>query len=69
MRIKDLNGNSIEVTDINEAIQISEQFTKYKHKDKSFSDFDKRQNAYWLDMYEKLTATKERLTTSKTLKS
>lgn len=66
MKIKDLNGNSIEVTDINEAIRISKQFTKYKHKDKSFSDFDKRQNAYWVDMYEKLIATKERLTTSKT---
>ena len=66
MKIKDLNGNSIEVTDLNEAIRISKQFTKYKHKNKGFSDFDKSQNAYWVDMYEKLIATKERLITSKT---
>ena len=29
--------------------------------DKSFSDFDKRQNAYWTDIHKKLTAIKEQL--------
>jgi major membrane immunogen (membrane-anchored lipoprotein) len=35
--------------------------TRYKHEDKSFSDFDKRQNAYWTDIHDKLTAIKEQL--------
>jgi hypothetical protein len=66
MKITDLNGCSIEITDLKEAIKIAKRYTKYSHEDKSFSDFDKRQKAYWSDMYEKLTAIKEQL--SNTLK-
>lgn len=58
MKLTDLNGYSIEVTDLNEAIRITKWYTKYRHEDKSYSDFDKRQNAYWTDMYVKLTAIK-----------
>lgn len=54
MQITDLNGYPIEVTDINEAIRITAQYKEYRHESKSFSEFDKRQKAYWLDMYEKL---------------
>lgn len=63
MKITDLNGYQIEVTDLDKAIQIIVEYKEYRHKDKSFSEFDKRQNAYWKDMYEKLTAIKEQLTT------
>ncbi|MBB4801660.1 hypothetical protein ACHRV1_25010 [Flavobacterium aquidurense] len=63
MKITDLNGCSIEVTNLDEAIQISKQYQEYRHEDKSFSEFDKRQKAYWMDMYEKLTAIKEQVTT------
>ncbi|SHM90572.1 hypothetical protein [Flavobacterium chilense] len=63
MKITDINGCQIEVTDLKEAILIAKRFTKYRHEDKSFSEFDKRQNAYWTDMYEKLTAIKEQSTT------
>ena len=58
MKIKDLNGCEIEVTDLREAIKIAKRNTGYSHEDKSFSDFDKRQNAYWTDILEKLTAIK-----------
>ena len=61
MKITDLNGCLIEVTDLDEAIQISSDYKQYKHEDKSFSDFDKRQNAYWTDIHKKLTAIKEQL--------
>lgn len=61
MKVTDLNGYSIEVTDLNEAIRITKRYTKYRHEDKSHTDFDKRQNAYWTDMHDKLTAIKERV--------
>jgi hypothetical protein len=58
MKITDLNGCEIEVTDLKEAIRIAKRNTGYSHENKSFSDFDKRQKAYWTDMYEKLKAIK-----------
>lgn len=67
MKVTDLNGCQIEVTDLDEAIQITAEYKEYRHKDKSFSEFDKRQKAYWTDMYEKLTAIKKQLTTIKIL--
>ncbi|MFH6965305.1 hypothetical protein ACHRVK_22280 [Flavobacterium plurextorum] len=63
MYITDLNGCLIEVTDLAKAIQITAEYKEYSHKDKSFSEFDKRQKAYWTDMYEKLRAIKEKATT------
>ena len=63
MKIIDLNGFQIEVTDLDEAIRITADYKEYHHEDKRFSEFDKRQKAYWRDMYEKLTATKEQVTT------
>ena len=62
MKITDLNGCLIEVTDLDEAIQISSDYKQYKHEDKSFSDFDKRQKAYWTDIHEKLTAIQKTIT-------
>ena len=64
MKVNDLNGCPIEITDLKEAIKIARRYKEYRHEDKSFSDFDKRQNAYWSDMYEKLRAIKAQLTTS-----
>lgn len=61
MKLTDLKGYPIEVTDLNEAIRITKRYTKYRHEDKSYTDFDKRQNVYWTDMYEKLTAIKARV--------
>lgn len=63
MIVKDLNGCLIEVSNLDEAIKITKQYTEYQHEDKSFSDFDKRQKAYWKDMHEKLTAIKDEQTT------
>jgi len=60
MKITDLNGYSIEIQNLDEAIQISSDYKEYKHEDKSFSEFDKRQKAYWQDMHEKLKAIKEK---------
>jgi len=61
MKVTDLNGYEIEVTDLKEAIRIAKRNTGYSHEDKSFSEFDKRQKNYWTDMFEKLTTIKKRL--------
>ena len=61
MKVTDLNGCEIEVTDLKEAIKIAKRNTGYSHEDKSFSEFDKRQKAYWTDIHEKLTAIKKRI--------
>lgn len=63
MKVTDLNGYLIEVSNLDEAIEITKQYTEYEHEDGSFSDFDKIQKAYWKDMHEKLTAIKRELTT------
>ncbi|WP_269225260.1 hypothetical protein [Flavobacterium eburneipallidum] len=64
MKVNDMNGCPIEITNLKEAIKIVRRYKEYRHEEKIFSEFDKRQNAYWTDMYEKLTAIKEQLTTS-----
>ncbi|MDV3568818.1 hypothetical protein CMU71_18160 [Elizabethkingia anophelis] len=61
MKVTDLNGYEIEVTDLKEAIRIAKRNTGYSHEDKSFSEFDKRQKTYWTDIHKKLTAIKEQL--------
>jgi hypothetical protein len=65
MQVTDLNGFTIEVTDLNEAIRITAQYKEYRHESKSFSEFDKRQKAYWMDMYEKLIRLNQYLNNTK----
>lgn len=61
MQVTDLNGYAIEVTDLDEAIRKAAEYKGYRHKDVSFLTFDKRQKAYWTDMYKKLTAVKNKI--------
>ncbi len=61
MKITDMNGCPIEVTDLDEAIRITKRYRGYTHEDKRFADFDARQKAYWTDLFEKLKAIKEQL--------
>lgn len=58
MHITDLNGCRIEVTHLKKALEMARQYKEYRHEDSSFSEFDKRQKAYWTDMYEKLVTLK-----------
>ena len=58
MKIKDLNGYTIEITNLNEAIQITRRYKQYEHENKGFSELDKKLNRYWTDMYEKLLKIK-----------
>jgi hypothetical protein len=61
MEIVDLNGCPIEVTHLEEAIEITARYKEYRHEDKSYSEIDQRQNAYWTDMYNKLMAIRVKL--------
>ena len=61
MKIIDLHGYPIEITDLNEAIRVTKQYSQYKHEDKTYTDFDRCKKAYWTDMHEKLTAIKEQV--------
>lgn len=62
MKVTDLNGCPIEITDLEEAIRITAEYKEYEHISEGFSDFDKRQKAYWTDLYGKLIAIKKQLT-------
>ena len=54
MKIKDLNGCTIEIINLNEAIQIIRRYKLYEHENKGFSELDTKLNQYWTDMFEKL---------------
>ena len=58
MKIKDLNGCTIEITNLNEAIQITRRYKRYEHENKGFSKLDKKLNQYWTDLYVKLLKIK-----------
>ena len=64
MKITDINGCQIEVTDLKEAIKIARRYKEYRHEDSNFSELKKKKKTYWSDMYEKLRAIKAQLTTS-----
>ena len=60
MKVTDLNGCEIKVTNLDEAIRITAEYKEYEHINDGFSDLDKRLNNYWTDMYEKLIKLKSK---------
>ncbi|MBB6370080.1 hypothetical protein [Chryseobacterium shigense] len=60
MKVTDLNGCEIKVTNLDEAIRITAEYKQYEHINDGFSDLDKRLNNYWTDMYEKLIKLKSK---------
>lgn len=60
--VTDLNGCPIEITDLDEAILITEDRKDYSHVNNGYEDFDKKQSAYWTDLHEKLLQAKEKQT-------
>ncbi len=57
----DLNGHKITVTDLDKAIEQAKQMKSYWHIDTNFSQANNRLFAYWMDMYDKLTALKTKI--------
>ena len=58
--IIDLNGNSIVVTDIDAALNLADFGRNAKHDQPGFEALEKKQNAYWQDVYDKLQKIKEK---------
>ena len=58
MKIIDINGYTIKITNLNEAIQITRRYKRYEHENKGFSKLDKKLNRYWTDLYGKLLKIK-----------
>jgi hypothetical protein len=56
IQIKDKNGEKVEVANLTQAIEQADYFRNFAHSDKLFEKFDKKRQAYWQDMYEKLVA-------------
>ncbi len=54
MRITDIDGKQIEVTDLKLAIAQADSFRQYSHKDPAYRKQDHHLKAYWQDFYEKL---------------
>lgn len=58
MKVKDIHGQFLEITDLDKAIRQTEIFKDYKH-DKGFENFNNQQKAYWTDLHKKLLILKQ----------
>ena len=58
MKIIDINGCTVEINNLNDAIQIIRRYKQYEHENKGFSELDTKLNQYWADMFEKLLKIK-----------
>lgn len=54
MHIIDLNGNRIEITDLQLPIMQADDYRHYTITDPAGFEFGTRQQAYWNDIYQKL---------------
>ena len=54
MKIIDLDGKEITVSDLELAIMQADDYRHYRHNDPSFKQLDEGLQAYWEDFYQKL---------------
>ncbi|MDB5086760.1 MAG: hypothetical protein JWR09_754 [Mucilaginibacter sp.] len=54
MKVIDLDGKEIIVTDLELAIMQADDYRHYRHADPSFKTLDEGLQAYWEDVYQKL---------------
>ena len=59
--LKDLNGEQITVTDLDQALAEADEYRHYRHTSKKYKAFDDSRQAYWQDLYEKLKELKNKL--------
>jgi len=58
--IIDLNGDKIEVTDLEKALTQAEDYKNFCAEQGEESEFFRNRNAYWQDVYDKLMKLKKR---------
>ncbi|MBS1527517.1 MAG: hypothetical protein JST19_17855 [Bacteroidetes bacterium] len=54
MKIIDLDGKVIEIENLDLAIMQADDYRHMRHNDPALTEFDKKQQAYWNDVYQKL---------------
>lgn len=54
MKIIDLNGTELEITDLTKALAQAKKFRHLSHTSPAFRKLDWHLKAYWRDVYEKL---------------
>lgn len=59
MNITDMNGQAVEVTDLESALSHAKAFVNMQHTDEQYQKLDERLKAYWQDIVNKLEALKE----------
>jgi hypothetical protein len=52
MKVIDLDGKEITVTDLELAIMQADDYRNYRHADPSFKTLDEGLQAYWEDVYQ-----------------
>lgn len=60
MKIIDINGCAISVTDLEAAIKQANEFRQYNTDDEDMKMLVLKQQAYWQDIYEKLLGLRVR---------
>ena len=58
MKIIDLHGKKITITDLELAIMQADDYRYYRHSDPSFKQLDEGLQTYWEDVYQKLLELK-----------
>ncbi|MEZ2338373.1 hypothetical protein AB6735_22185 [Mucilaginibacter sp. RCC_168] len=58
LKIIDLEGKEIAVTDLSLAILQADDYRHYRHVDPEYADFDEKKRRYWEDVYQKLIRLK-----------
>jgi hypothetical protein len=59
LKIWDLEGRGLTVTDLNAAIKATEGFIGYRHSDKRYARSDNKRREYWEDILKKLKQVKQ----------
>ena len=57
-KITDLNGFELEIDNLQLAIMQADDYRHYRHFDAQFQTTDERLQAYWEDIYKKLSQLK-----------
>ena len=58
--IRDLNGFQQEIDDLDTALETAAEYMDWHHENPAYTEFDKKQQAYWVDIHQKLTAIKNK---------
>ena len=59
MKIRDIYGETLVVTDLDEALAQADEFRGYRYTNNSCGEFEEERRIYWKDIYTKLKELEE----------